>query len=66
MPERDDRGGQHPLDRISLALSIRQERRLVFEIATRKRRTRRAHFYLSLGPFRQVVKDYFPNLRKLL
>ena len=38
-----------------LALSI-QERRLVFGL---KDDTGEAAFYLSLGPFRQVVKDYF-------
>ncbi|MBI1415672.1 MAG: UPF0262 family protein [Limimaricola sp.] len=40
-----------------LGLSIR-ERRLVFDIATEDG-TPAAQFHLSLGPFRQVVKDYF-------
>ncbi len=40
-----------------LALSIR-ERRLVFEIATETAEPA-GEFHLSLGPFRQVVKDYF-------
>ncbi|SEV97636.1 Uncharacterized protein, UPF0262 family [Cognatiyoonia koreensis] len=38
-----------------LGLSI-QERRLVFALSDD---TGEAAFYLSLGPFRQVVKDYF-------
>jgi uncharacterized protein (UPF0262 family) len=40
-----------------LGLSIRQKR-LVFEIATEKSEAA-GEFHLSLGPFRQVVKDYF-------
>lgn len=40
-----------------LALSIR-DRRLVFDIAT-DAGGRVAELHLSLGPFRQVVKDYF-------
>lgn len=40
-----------------LGLSIR-ERRLVFDITTEDG-TPAAQFHLSLGPFRQVVKDYF-------
>jgi uncharacterized protein (UPF0262 family) len=40
-----------------LGLSIRQKR-LVFEIATEKSESA-GEFHLSLGPFRQVVKDYF-------
>ncbi len=40
-----------------LGLSIRQKR-LVFEIATEKEEPA-GEFHLSLGPFRQVVKDYF-------
>ncbi|MEP3347997.1 MAG: UPF0262 family protein [Litoreibacter sp.] len=40
-----------------LDLSIR-ERRLVFELDTENGQ-RAAEFHLSLGPFRQVVKDYF-------
>lgn len=40
-----------------LALSIR-DRRLVFDIATEDQ-AKAGEFHLSLGPFRQVVKDYF-------
>jgi len=40
-----------------LGLAIR-EGRLVFDIATEDAR-RVGEFHLSLGPFRQVVKDYF-------
>ena len=39
-----------------LSLAIR-ERRLVFDIATDAGRA--GEFHLSLGPFRQVVKDYW-------
>nr|WP_245398745.1 UPF0262 family protein [Oceaniglobus trochenteri] len=44
-------GGLH------LLLSIR-ERRLVFDLTTPEAQ-KVAEFHLSLGPFRQVVKDYF-------
>ncbi|MEM6409128.1 MAG: UPF0262 family protein [Pseudomonadota bacterium] len=40
-----------------LLLAIR-ERRLVFDVAT-EAEEKAAEFHLSLGPFRQVVKDYF-------
>lgn len=40
-----------------LALAIR-DGRLVFDIATEDA-SKAAEFHLSLGPFRQVVKDYF-------
>lgn len=40
-----------------LQLSIR-DKRLVFDIAT-EQSEKAAEFHLSLGPFRQVVKDYF-------
>ena len=40
-----------------LALSIR-ERRLVFDVQSEDR-IPAGEFHLSLGPFRQVVKDYF-------
>ena len=40
-----------------LGLSIR-ERRLVFDIQTEDE-SPAGEFHLSLGPFRQVVKDYF-------
>ena len=42
---------------LHLLLAIR-ERRLVFDLTTPEA-TRVAEFHLSLGPFRQVVKDYF-------
>ena len=55
IPPRDDRvipdGPYH------LNLAIR-ERRLVFEVKTETAEDV-AEFHLSLGPFRQVVKDYF-------
>jgi len=41
----------------NLVLAIRN-RRLVFDVATTKDQ-KVAEFQLSLGPFRQVVKDYF-------
>ncbi|MFZ1727656.1 MAG: UPF0262 family protein [Albidovulum sp.] len=40
-----------------LALSIR-EKRLVFDLSA-ETEVKVAEFHLSLGPFRQVVKDYF-------
>jgi uncharacterized protein (UPF0262 family) len=40
-----------------LELSIR-DRRLVFDL-TAEDEAKAAEFHLSLGPFRQVVKDYF-------
>lgn len=55
LPARDDR--EVPKGPFRLGLSIRQKR-LVFEIATEKGESA-GEFHLSLGPFRQVVKDYF-------
>lgn len=55
LPKRDDRAV--PQGPYCLALSIRQKR-LVFEIST-EAGDPAAEFHLSLGPFRQVVKDYF-------
>lgn len=55
LPERD--GKAVPSGPYRLGLSIRQKR-LVFEIATEKGEAA-GEFHLSLGPFRQVVKDYF-------
>jgi uncharacterized protein (UPF0262 family) len=55
LPAREDRAvppGPYRLD-----LSIR-DRRLVFDIRT-EGGDPAAEFHLSLGPFRQVVKDYF-------
>ncbi len=55
LPERD--GKAVPKGPYKLGLSIRQKR-LVFEVATDKGEPA-GEFHLSLGPFRQVVKDYF-------
>jgi len=55
LPDRD--GKAVPKGPYRLGLSIRQ-RRLVFEIATEKSDPA-GEFHLALGPFRQVVKDYF-------
>ncbi len=55
LPPRDGRAA--PEGPYRLGLSIR-ERRLVFDIRTDDDRPA-AEFHLSLGPFRQVVKDYF-------
>ena len=55
LPARGD--GPAPAGPFRLALSIR-EGRLVFDIAS-EAEERLAEFHLSLGPFRQVVKDYF-------
>jgi uncharacterized protein (UPF0262 family) len=55
LPDRDDRPVPHGPYR--LGLSIR-ERRLVFDIVTEDNQPA-GEFHLSLGPFRQVVKDYF-------
>lgn len=52
---RDDRAV--PEGPYHLGLSIR-DRRLVFDIATEDA-AKAGEFHLSLGPFRQVVKDYF-------
>jgi len=55
LPPRE--GREAPDGPYRLGLSIR-ERRLVFDIRTEDDRPA-AEFHLSLGPFRQVVKDYF-------
>lgn len=55
LPARADR--DVPPGPYQLGLSIR-ERRLVFDIQTEDMRPA-GEFHLSLGPFRQVVKDYF-------
>ena len=55
LPARDDK--DVPVGPYRLALSIR-ERRLVFDVQTEDE-TPVGEFHLSLGPFRQVVKDYF-------
>lgn len=55
LPSRD--GREVPDGPYRLGLSIK-ERRLVFDIQTEAEQPA-AEFHLSLGPFRQVVKDYF-------
>ena len=55
IPERDGRAV--PEGPYNLSLSIR-ERRLVFDVRTEVEEAV-AEFHLSLGPFRQAVKDYF-------
>lgn len=55
LPARD--GKDVPSGPYRLHLSIR-DRRLVFAVST-EAETEAGEFHLSLGPFRQVVKDYF-------
>lgn len=55
LPSRDDRA--MPAGPYRLHLAVR-DRRLVFAVATEAGEPA-AEFHLSLGPFRQVVKDYF-------
>lgn len=55
LPDREGRPA--PVGPYRLTLSIR-ERRLVFDIRT-DANDPAGEFHLSLGPFRQVVKDYF-------
>ncbi len=55
LPPRGDK--RAPPGPYRLALAIR-DRRLVFDIAT-EAGEKAGEFHLSLGPFRQVVKDYF-------
>jgi uncharacterized protein (UPF0262 family) len=55
LPSRD--GRNVPAGPYNLQLSIK-ERRLVFSLSTANSEPA-AQFLLSLGPFRQVVKDYF-------
>ncbi|MCV2871526.1 UPF0262 family protein [Defluviimonas sp. WL0050] len=55
LPPKD--GETPPEGPFRLGLAIR-EKRLVFDIAT-EGEDKVAEFHLSLGPFRQVVKDYF-------
>ena len=54
-PQREDRPA--PPGPYCLALAIR-EGRLVFDLTTQSA-DKAGEFHLSLGPFRQVVKDYF-------
>lgn len=55
LPNRDDRVVPDGPYKVTLAI---REKRLVFDIKTESM-DRAAEFHLSLGPFRQVVKDYF-------
>ena len=55
LPDRDGRPVTQGPYRLGLAI---REGRLVFELATDDS-AKVAEFHLSLGPFRQVVKDYF-------
>ena len=55
LPAREDRVAPEGPYRLKLAI---REGRLVFDITT-KAEEKAAEFHLSLGPFRQVVKDYF-------
>lgn len=55
LPERE--GKDLPPGPYRLGLSIK-EKRLVFDIA-QEDESPATEFHLSLGPFRQVVKDYF-------
>ena len=55
IPTRDDRVSPDGPYHLNLAI---RERRLVFEVRT-EAAADVAEFHLSLGPFRQVVKDYF-------
>jgi len=55
LPARDGRA--IPEGPYNVGLSIR-DKRLVFDIETQAAE-KAAEFHLSLGPFRQVVKDYF-------
>ena len=55
LPARDE--APPPNGPYRLELSIR-DRRLVFDLTTEEK-VKAAEFHLSLGPFRQVVKDYF-------
>ena len=55
LPTRD--GREMPAGPYHVGLSIR-EKRLLFDVTT-EAAEKAAEFHLSLGPFRQVVKDYF-------
>ncbi len=55
LPERDRRAVPDGPYRLHLAI---RERRLVFDVQTEAEEPA-AEFHLALGPFRQVVKDYF-------
>lgn len=55
LPPRDDRNVENGPFKLLLAI---RERRLVFDLSNESGE-KAAEFHLSLGPFRQVVKDYF-------
>ena len=55
LPARGDRVAPQGPYRLQLAI---RDRRLVFDVQTEAEEPA-AEFHLSLGPFRQVVKDYF-------
>jgi len=55
LPKRDDRVVPEGPYRVTLSI---RDKRLVFDIETEDGQ-KAAEFHLSLGPFRQVVKDYF-------
>jgi uncharacterized protein (UPF0262 family) len=55
LPGRDGRAAPDGPYRLNLAI---RDKRLVFDIET-ENHDKAAEFHLSLGPFRQVVKDYF-------
>lgn len=55
LPNREDREVPHGPFRLGLSI---KERRLVFDLKLEDE-TPAGEFHLSLGPFRQVVKDYF-------
>lgn len=55
LPRRDGRAVPDGPYRVNLSI---RERRLVFDIMS-EAGERAGEFHLSLGPFRQVVKDYF-------
>ena len=55
LPERGDRSVPSGPYRLTLAI---RDRRLVFDVMTDDAQ-KAGEFHLSLGPFRQVVKDYF-------
>ncbi len=55
LPQRDDRAVPDGPYRLNLAI---RDRRLVFDLMEESG-AKAGEFHLSLGPFRQVVKDYF-------
>ncbi len=55
LPKRDDRVVPDGPYRVNLAI---RDKRLIFDVETEDSQ-KAAEFHLSLGPFRQVVKDYF-------